>query len=327
MHLDRNDPVCVYLLTFSVSIIFLFCFTSISNIAVHAQEGRTIVSIVDVGSFTDTTGTKNIVGTVENNNNLPVQMLIGLNTTNKSSNTVYQAIAKPYGKIIYPYREAPFKIKLSSSPDVKSIGKPFVYEARNVNMPYYDVVRLNYSNTPLQNGSLIGSIKNIASFDIHDLTIYASAHNKSGAQIDSVRSHLIPILRSGETVMFSVSSDPAVRSKVLFYSCFGVDFSTTNIKIKLGENRYITANMTGLATITNVKADPSTGSISINIYNQYPVPGPLNLKIPRIFSSPTIFVTVDGTLYRNSVTMVKGYTYVDLDIPAGKHIVNVSGIG
>ncbi|HYA83577.1 MAG TPA: hypothetical protein VEH06_09045 [Candidatus Bathyarchaeia archaeon] len=311
---------------FSLPIIFLLCFPSFSNTAVHAQEGRTFVSIVDVGSFTDSRGTKNIVGTVENNNNLPVQMLIGLNTTNNSSNTV-SLIAKPFGKIIYPFREAPFKIKLSSSPDVKSIGKPFVYKARNINMPYYDVIRLNYSNTPIQNGSLIGSIKNIASFDIHDLTIYASAHNESGAQVDSVKSHLIPVLRSGETVMFSVSSDPAVRSKVSFYSCFGVDFSTTNIKIKLGDNRYITANMTGLATITNVKADPSTGSISINIYNQYPVPGPLSLKIPSIFNSPTIFVTVDGTLYRNSVTIMKGYTYVDLNIPAGKHIVNVSGIG
>jgi hypothetical protein len=323
MHLNRIDIVCVY---FSLPIIFLLCFPLFSNTAVHAQEGRTFVSIVDVGSFTDSRGTKNIVGTVENNNNLPVQMLIGLNTTNNSSNTV-SLIAKPFGKIIYPFREAPFKIKLSSSPDVKSIGKPFVYEARNINMPYYDVIRLNYSNTPIQNGSLIGSIKNIASFDIHDLTIYASAHNESGAQVDSVKSHLIPVLRSGETVMFSVSSDPAVRSKVSFYSCFGVDFSTTNIKIKLGDNRYITANMTGLATITNVKADPSTGSISINIYNQYPVPGPLSLKIPSIFNSPTIFVTVDGTLYRNSVTMMKGYTYVDLNIPAGKHIVNVSGIG
>ena len=323
MHLNRNEIVCVY---FSLPIIFLLCFPSFSNTAVHAQEGRTFVSIVDVGSFTDSRGTKNIVGTVENNNNLPVQMLIGLNTTNNSSNTV-SLIAKPFGKIIYPFREAPFKIKLSSSPDVKSIGKPFVYKARNINMPYYDVIRLNYSNTPIQNGSLIGSIKNIASFDIHDLTIYASAHNESGAQVDSVKSHLIPVLRSGETVMFSVSSDPAVRSKVSFYSCFGVDFSTTNIKIKLGDNRYITANMTGLATITNVKADPSTGSISINIYNQYPVPGPLSLKIPSIFNSPTIFVTVDGTLYRNSVTIMKGYTYVDLNIPAGKHIVNVSGIG
>jgi hypothetical protein len=75
---------------------FLVLFSIFFNIVVQAQEGRTIVSIVDVGSFTDATGTKNIVGTVENNNNLPVQMLMRLNTTNNSSNTVYQLIAKPY---------------------------------------------------------------------------------------------------------------------------------------------------------------------------------------------------------------------------------------
>lgn len=317
----RNDLVRLY---FFVAFFFLFYF--FSNTAVYADQKGVTVAITDVGSFIDAIGIKNIVGTVENNNDVPVQMLIGLNTTS-SNNSVSHLIAEPYGKIIYPYREAPFKLKISSSPDVKFIGKPFVYQARNVNIPYYNIIRLNYSNTPIENGSLIGSVKNIAAFDVHDLTIYASAHNHSGAQIDSVKSHLIPILRSGERVMFSVSPDPAVRSKVSFYSCFGVDFSTTNMKIKIGENRYVTSNMTGLATISNIKADPSTGSIFIDIYNQYPVPGPLSLKIPQIFSSPTIFVMVDGTLYKNAVNIMKGYTYVNLIIPAGKHEVTVSGIG
>jgi hypothetical protein len=314
----RND--LVYLYSF-VPIVFLFYLFS-NNVVYADPEGGT-VSISDLGSFNDAMGIKNIVGTVENNNDVPVQVLIGLNIT--AHNNTVSLVAEPYGKIIYPYREAPFKLKISS-PDVKLVGKPFVYQARNVNVPYYDVIRLNY-NVPLQNGSLIGSVKNIASFDVYNLTIYASAHNQSGAQIDSVRTHLIPVLRSGERVMFSVSPDSAVRSKVSFYSCFGVDFSTTNMKIKIGENRYITSNMTGLATISNIKADPSTGSILIDIYNQYPVPGPLTLKIPQIFSSPTIFVMMDGTLYRNAVTMMKGYTYVDLSIPAGKHEVTVSGIG
>jgi hypothetical protein len=317
----RND--LVYLYSF-VPIVFLFYL--FSNNVVYADQEGGHVSISDLGSFNDAMGIKNIVGTVENNNDVPVQILIGLNITT-NNNAVSHLVAEPYGKIIYPYREAPFKLKISSSPDVKLVGKPFVYQARNVNVPYYDVIRLNYSNIPLQNGSLIGSVKNIASFDVYNLTIYASAHNQSGAQIDSVRSHLIPVLRSGERVMFSVSPDSAFRSKVSLYSCFGVDFSTTNMKIKLGENRYITSNMTGLATISNIKADPSTGSILIDINNQYPVPGPLTLKIPQIFSSPTIFVMMDGTLYKNAVTVMKGYTYVDLIIPAGKHEVTVSGIG
>jgi len=318
-YINKDDLVYFYLFIPVVFLLYLF-----SNSGAYALQGG-IVTITDLGSFTDPMGIKNIVGTVQNNNNLPIQMLIGLNITN-SNNTISHLVAEPYGKIIYPYREAPFKLKISS-PNVKPIGKPFVYEEREVNIPYYDVIRLNYSNVPMQNGSLIGSVKNIASFDIHGLTIYASAHDQTGEQLDSVKSHLIHVLRSGETAMFSVSSDPAVRSKVSLYSCFGVDFSTTNMKIKIGENKYITFNMTGLATISNIKADPSTGSILIDIYNQYPVPGPLSLKIPQIFSSPTIFVMMDGTLYRNAVNMRHGYTYVDLYVPAGRHHVSVSGIG
>ncbi len=305
-----------------VSIVCVFC--SVSSNVVYAQQEGLNVKITDVGSFMSATGIKNIVGTVENNDDVPIQMLIGLNITN-SDNTISHLIAEPYGKIIYPYREAPFKVKLSSN--VKPIGTPFVYEEREVNIPYYNVIRLNYTNVPIQNGSVIGSVKNTASFDVRDLTIYASAHDRRGEQLDSVRTHLIPVLRSGERVIFIVSPDPAVRSKISFYSCFGVDFSTTNMKIKLAENKYITSNMTGLATISNIRTDPSTGSILIDLDNQYPVPGPLTLKIPQIFGSPTIFVMMDGSLYRNAINIKHGCTYVDLFIPAGRHQITVSGIG
>jgi hypothetical protein len=290
----------------------------------YAHQRGADVAIMDVTSFTDNIGSKNIVGTVENNDDVPVQVVVGLNGTS-GNNTGFRMITEPYGKIIYPYGEVPFKFKVSTSSGLKLVGKPFVYQARNVNIPYYNVVKLNYSNTPRQNGSLIGSVKNIASFDVYDLTIYASAHNQSGAQIDSVSSHL-PVLKSGQRDMFTVSPDAAVRSKVSFYSCFGVDFRTMNMKINIGENRYITSNMTGLATIDDIKADPSTGSVIVNINNQYPVPGPLRLKIPQIVNSPTIFVMVDENLDRNAVMLLKGYIYVDLNIPAGKHEVTISGI-
>ncbi len=306
-----------------VLVVTMLCYTPGRIVYAHQEEPN--VEITDIGSFIDAMGIKNIVGTVENNGDVPVQTAIGINATTGDGNAAPALVTEPYSKVIYPYSEVPFKVKVS--PELKPVGKPFAYQARNVNIPHYDVIRLNYTNAPIQNGSLIGSVKNIASFDVYDLTIYASAHTQNGSQVDSVKSHLIPVLRSGEKIMFIVSPDPAVRSKVSFYSCFGVDFSTTNMKIKIGENRFITSNMTGLATISNINADPSTGSILIDIDNQYPVPGPLTLKIPQTFSSPTIFVTMDGTLYKNAVTMMKGDTYVDLIIPAGKHEVTVSGIG
>lgn len=319
IHFNKNDLAYFYIF---VAVVCLFC--SFPNNLVYSHQEGGNVAITDVASFTDAMGITNIVGTVENNNDIPVHVVVGQNATS-SINPSSHLLIEPYGKIIYPYGEVPFKFKISSSSDVKPLGKPFVFQATNVNIPHYDVIRLNYSNIPRQNGSLIGSVKNTASFDVYDLTIYASAHNQSGAQIDSVSSHL-PVLRSGERVMFTVSPDPAVRSKVSFYSCFGVDFRTMNMKINIGENRYITSNMTGLATIDNIKADPSTGSVLININNQYPVPGPLRLKIPQIFNTPTIFVMMDGNLYRNAVTLAKGYTYIDLNIPAGKHEVTISGI-
>ncbi|HET7147664.1 MAG TPA: hypothetical protein VFI73_04115, partial [Candidatus Nitrosopolaris sp.] len=76
--------------------------------------------------------------------------------------------------------------------------------------------------------------------------------------------------------------------------------------------------------IDNIKADPSTGTVIININNQYPVPGPLRLQIPQI--SKTVFVMVDGALDRKAVTLTNGYTYINLDIPSGKHEISISGI-
>ena len=100
---NKNNLAYLY---FFVPIVFLLYLFSIIEVCAY-QEERT-VAITDLGSFTDTMGIKNIVGTVENKNDVPVQMLIGLNTTS-SNNTVSLLVAEPYGKIIYPYREAPFK--------------------------------------------------------------------------------------------------------------------------------------------------------------------------------------------------------------------------
>lgn len=305
----------------SVSFLLLFYFI----LATSAQAIKASNALItDVGSYVDKTGIRYVVGTVENKNNVPIHVLLGLNTTTHNVKTT--SVAQPYGKTIYAYGEAPFKFKLPYGSNVKLTGNPYVYQLNTTNIPYFDVLKLNYSNIPLSNGTLIGTVKNIASFDIYNLSIYASAHDKTGAQIDSVTTSLMPTLKSGEKASFSVSPNPALGSKVAFYSCFGVDFRTTNMRLSIGENRYILSNMTGLATIDNIKADPSTGSFKIYMNNQYPVPGPLILKIPQLIGASTVFVTMDGTLYKNAVTNSKGFTLVYLIVPGGKHVINVNGI-
>ncbi len=305
------------------SLLFLLLFYPSSAISAQTPKiGDALVT--DLGSYVDKAGNTNVVGTVENKNDIPIHVLVGLNTTTSSGKRL--SLTEPYGKIIYPYREAPFKFNIPYRSDAKLTGKPYVYQLNTTRVPFYDVVRLNYSNIPFLNGTLTGTVKNIASFDIYDLSIYASAHNKTGAQIDSVTSGLIPVLKSGARAFFSVNPNPILVSKVAFYSCFGVDFRTMNMRINIGENRYILSNMTGLATIDNIKADPSTGSIKIYMNNQYPVPGPLILRIPQVIGGSTIFVTMDGTLYKHAVTTSNGFTLVDLNVPGGKHEINVNGI-
>lgn len=303
-----------------LSILLLLYLSSATSIRALASSAL----VTDLGSYTDKAGNTYELGTVENKADVPIHVLLGLNTT--SDLVKRTTVAEPYGKIIYPYKEAPFKFKVPSGSDIETTTKPYIYQLKTLRVPFYDALRLNYSSIPLSNGTLIGSVKNIASFDIYNLSVYASAHNKTGAQIDSVISRLIPVLKAGGTAFFSVTPDPVLQSKVAVYSCFGVDFRTMNMRINIGENRYILSNMTGLATIDNIKADPSAGSIKIYMNNQYPVPGPLILRIPQLISASTVFVTMDGTLYKNAVTTSKGFTFVDLNVPQGKHEIDVNGI-
>ena len=137
-----------------VLVVCMFCYASGSIVYAHQEEPNVVIT--DVGSFIDAMGIKNIVGTVENNNDVPIETAIGINAITGDGNAAPHLVTEPYSKVIYPYSEVPFKVKVSSG--LKPVGKPFAYQARNVNIPHYDVIRLNYTNTPIQNGSLIGSV-------------------------------------------------------------------------------------------------------------------------------------------------------------------------
>lgn len=71
---------------------------------------------------------------------------------------------------------------------------------------------LNYSNVAVgDNKALVGTVKNVGLVDIHDVSVYASVDSKNRTQIDSVKSNLIPILKSGQELSFNAIPDPNVR--------------------------------------------------------------------------------------------------------------------
>jgi hypothetical protein len=98
----------------------------------YAYQANATIIFTEKGSFTDNMGHTNVVGTVENENQLPVQVLIGLNATGSPTSTAHTLC---YGKIIYPYVEVPFKFRIPSMTGIKIAGEPFVYQVKKIEIP------------------------------------------------------------------------------------------------------------------------------------------------------------------------------------------------
>ena len=121
-----------------------------------------------------------------------------------------------YGRIIYPLTGAPFKFVIAPNQSVR--GAAFISSIKQVPVPYYNVLRLNYSNMPTgSDKALVGTAKNIGPFNLHDVSVYASVHDKNGVQIDSVKSNVISLIKPGEEVAFTAVPDSAISPHVLFF--------------------------------------------------------------------------------------------------------------
>lgn len=199
----------------------------LSSIAINATATTTVDSSVKMTkqeSFRDSKGHLNIIGVVDNTGNIPVQITVGLNTLNKkddksgvtTTTTPSTMTDQTYGRIIYPLTGAPFKFVIAPNQSVR--GAAFISSIKQVPVPYYNVLRLNYSNMPTgSDKALVGTAKNIGPFNLHDVSVYASVHDKNGVQIDSVKSNVISLIKPGEEVAFTAVPDSAISPHVLFF--------------------------------------------------------------------------------------------------------------
>lgn len=98
---------------------------------------------------------------------------------------------------------------------------------RNYLLPNYDgLVTLNYTNIASgENAALVGTVKNSCSFDLRNVAVYASAHDENRAQIDSVKSNVIPVVEPGQEMAFTAIPDLTIKSQIKYYSCAGVDMN------------------------------------------------------------------------------------------------------
>jgi hypothetical protein len=151
-------------------------------------------------SFVDAHGKLNVIGVVDNNGKVPNSVTVSLNTIDKSSGMIRTLTDPTFGNIIYPYTGAPFKFIID--PNQQSVkGIAFISSVKQIPVPYYNVIRLDYSNMPAANSTdkaLVGTVQNIGPSDLHGVSVYASVHDRKGIQIDSVKSNVISLLKPGQ---------------------------------------------------------------------------------------------------------------------------------
>jgi hypothetical protein len=314
----------------AISFLSILVVVNLPNAYAASNIGDNSVKMTKQGSFIDSHGNLNVVGAVDNNGDAPIEVTVGLNTTtnNGSSHNIKTIIEPTYGTIIYPSTGgAPFKFVIPHN--TLAVGQAFIAAVKKIQVPYYDVVVLNYNNTATgTDRALVGTAKNTGSFDIHDLIIYASAHDSNGAWIDSVKSNIIPIIKPGEHIAFSAKPDTSVKSKVSYFSCAGLAFLDPINTLKVNDTQYIAYDMEGLAKISDLRYDNSTNSIMFGITHYNPAGGSMTLKLPQYSKSQAIFIMMDGKLYKQATAHMNGKTIlIDFFVPPGDHQMQIRGAG
>ncbi|WP_415282967.1 FxLYD domain-containing protein [Candidatus Nitrososphaera sp. FF02] len=233
----------------------------------YSQADDAVELINSKHTFVDSNGMTNIVGIVNNRGAGPITVTMALDVSDGS--TLYEGL---YGRIIFPGEGAPFKFRLA--PGVEAAGEPYIAKVEQVDAPLHDALVLDYDNMAVGEGRVLkGTVRNTGDTEFHDVYVYASVHGEDMADIDSVKSNVIPILRPGEEAEFVASPDPAVKSQVYYYSCAGLDPNAPISTVPTGDGGFIPYGLQTVSKISSLKYDNTTDSITFGITPYNPAGG------------------------------------------------------
>ena len=277
--------------------------------------------IILKSSFLDSEGRVNVVGTVRNFALTPVQVKVGVVTDDG------RTMQTPtYGRVIWPLTDSPFKFVLDRGVNA---SEPFIMEVQESKVPNYNnMLVLSYGSMAVgEERAFVGTIKNIGPFDAYNVSVFAGIHSPDHkSQLETVKSNIIPVIKSGEELEFTALPDPAIREDVLYYSCAGLDYDAPITTIKTGDGGFIPYNLNAVAQISSMRYENSTDSIAFGVRPYAPNGGALNLTIPQLSQNQTVTVMLDGELHDASVRGDGKTMYIDFFVPQGDHQVQVQGV-
>ena len=287
-------------------------------ISAHADDP---VKIIAQSSFVDSQGRLNVVGTIRNTGSLPVQATIGLEVEDNGKSRVFEQ--PTYGRIIWPLNDSPFKFVIDSG----SAGDLFIAEVREAIAANYGSIILNYNSMAIgEERAFVGTVKNTAPYDIHNVSVFASVRSDNATQLDSVRSNVIPVLKAGEEQRFVALPDPSIKSNVYYYSCAGLDYDDPITTLDAGNGNFVAYSLTSAAQLSSLRYENTSDSITFGVRHYAPDGGPLNLKIPQLSQNQTVAIMLDGSLHEATVKGDGKTMSIEFFVPKGEHTVQVQGV-
>jgi hypothetical protein len=296
-------------------------FAGVVVIAPTAYAADDPVKIIAQSSFIDSENKLNVVGTIRNTGYAPVQVTMGLNVKDENGNHTVQQ--PTYGRIVWPLNDSPFKFVLESG----TAGEPFIMDVQEAKASSQLMLMLNYTSMAAgEDRAFVGTVKNTAPFDLHNVSIFASVRSDNWTQLDTIKSDVIPVLKPGEEQAFVAKPDPSVRSMTAYFSCAGVDFDAPITTINAGGGRVISYDLQTVAQISSLRYENATDSIAFGIRPYNPAGGPLSLKIPQFYQNQTLNVMMDGQLHDASIKGDGRTMYINFFVPKGDHEVEIQGV-
>jgi hypothetical protein len=306
--------------TLAVLVILSFSRGAYSSYAAPSADEP--VKIIAQSSFVDSEGRTNIVGTVRNTGTLPVEATVGLAVQDKAGIRIEEQ--HPYGRIIWPLNDSPFKFVVESV----SAGDPFIADVKEVGATQTtDMIILNYTSMAAgEERAFVGTVKNNAPFDIYNISVFASVRSENATQIDSVRSKVIPVLKASEEQVFIAIPDPAVKPRVYYYSCAGLDLDEPITTIEAGGGKFIAYDLNAAAQVSAIRYENETDSISFRIRPYSPAGGPISFMLPQVSQNQTMTITLDDKLHEASIRPDGKTIYIDFFVPQGEHQVQIQRV-
>ncbi len=306
--------------TIVLVVIFSFDTGVYSSYSAHSADDP--LKIIAQSSFVDSEGRTNIVGTVRNTGTLPLQATMGLAVQDKAGIRIEQQ--PTYGRILWPLNDSPFKFVIESGRS----GDPFIADGKEVGATQTtDMIILNYTSMAAgEEKAFLGTVKNNAPFDIYNVSIFASARSENASQLDSVKSNVIPVLKAKEEQRFIAIPDSAVKPRVYYYSCAGLDYNSPMTTIDAGGGKFIAYDLNAAAQVSAIRYENQTDSIAFRIRPYSPSGGPISLMLPQVSQNQTVTVMLDDKPYEASVTPDGKTIYIDFFVPEGEHQVEIQRV-